>query len=706
MKRALLIVGLGIGAAAFGAALLLELSRTDDAAVTATSRAESRGEGFEARSAAPAPTVRRRVRASADACDFRKGETFGVSYSSESTYELSQAAAPRGQSPGALDGTTTFRGQMTFEVLSRNSNGSTLLGRLFDVNEKAKSKLDDTIDDPFLARINTSCKIVGFAHLKSTSRRSGRALQVALYDLSFFVPRKAGPPVEVVFDTSVGKLKTAIGAVSADRRWIERSSVAYLETWAPYLESTRVVDGTMTVDRGAHQWFAAINAREAISGDKLLSAQTETVAKATPAFPQKLAAAPRSQNEYVWANLLPYTNPAFAHIDRAKDPKHKKLVAAMKHVSYKQAIDSFEDRLQKNVPLPQLWPEMAAYLDAHPESVPQYVNTITDDSFPRGWRGHAFLALSQAATPRARDALLGIYRSDQSRPSDRARASLGLVTRSDSDAFAEELLGVATSALASGSASTSGTGNYVARQSALHLGAFAGINPNKSVIVESARQLISSLSASAATPSEFSLLFNTVGNAADPSIVNSIEEWARHPDVDVRKHAPRALRRYKPDLVEDVIVAWLKRETSPDVKRELFNVIRHMCVDDGSDVSEAIMREALKHLYEDPLVLTRQSLVHILAPFVKSRPEVRLALRTQLREEFDGRSGLFSLVARYLPTEDVHYVLSTIDELKDQYGVVQDPPIIAFSANKPPPPKDFPSYDPTSDVTPPPSDTP
>ena len=136
----------------------------------------------------------------------------------------------------------------------------------------------------------------------------------------------------------------------------------------------------------------------------------------------------------------------------------------------------------------------------------------------------------------------------------------------------------------------------------------------------------------------------------------------------LRRELPAALRRYKVDKVKALALGWLAAETDGDVKRRLFDTLHHMYIDAGRPVDEAFVPLALQHLAEQPLVLTRQTLFHVLGPYVGSRPEVKAALQAQLLMELEERSGLYSLVAQYLPSASVFAALSQVPSLRGQFG--------------------------------------
>ncbi|PZR14369.1 MAG: hypothetical protein DI536_09905 [Archangium gephyra] len=207
----------------------------------------------------------------------------------------------------------------------------------------------------------------------------------------------------------------------------------------------------------------------------------------------------------------------------------------------------------------------------------------------------------------------------------------------------------------------------IARQGILHLGMLSGTRPGQRDVLDEAQGLVQQLTSTARTVDDYSVLCGTVGNMAELSMLPQIETWSRLPDPALRQQVPQALRRYRVDRVHGLVVEWLQRETDAGVKRELFNVLHHMYTDAAQPIDAPLVAEALRHLRENPMVLTRQSLYHLLAPHM-ANPEVHAAFKQALRYELDQKSGLYSLVAQDLPPDSVLEVLSTMPSLARQFG--------------------------------------
>jgi hypothetical protein len=454
---------------------------------------------------------------------------------------------------------------------------------------------------------------------------------------------------EAHFPTSLGVLRALVtrGEVAGS---VVRKGLGYTSPWVPRMARVRLVDGLVDVRRGTSGWFEQLSGFEEVGGGEVEFSKTEWTVKARAPDRAALASASRVDGEYVWVNALGLLE-AREVVVGSEAQDHQRRVDAARGLSFETAMTRFAAKLEGGANINEQWRDMAAWLDAHPQQIADYVEVITDDAFPAGGKAPAFLALGQAQTSVAREALLGVFREPSAQQADRVRSSLALSMRSDVGLpLAKELKTVATQT------GRDASDVAVARQAVLHLGVLAGTHQAQRDVVGEALTMVEALAASAKTADDFSVLFGLVGNMAELSLLPRVVEWSRSPDPVLRRELPDALRRYRVERVHDLVLEWLARETDADVKRELFETLHHMYVDAGRPVEEDLMREALRHLEERPLVLTRQSLYHLLTPYAH-RPEVRAALTSALTFELSEKSGLYSLVAQALPAESLYEAL-------------------------------------------------
>jgi len=552
-------------------------------------------------------------------------------------------------------------GELTFEVLTPSSNGTAVLvGRLSGANAQAKQLMGERVEAPFLAKVNSRCEVTAFAHHKDTVRPVARVQDVVLNDLAFAIPR--GELEEVQFHTTIGTQRALVARDQESGQFL-RKALSYNARWLPSMASVDVVAGEVHIRRGSGPWFDGLKGTEEVRGGAVDASTTEWEVTSSKVDGALLTGVSRRESDYVWANVLGDDENAPEVKLLGDDKEHQRYVELMSNVSYEQAIVRFSALLERGANINEQWPAMAGYLDAHPDKIGEYVELITDESFPDGAKAPAFLVLAQTRSPVARESLLGMYRDRAIDPANRMRSSLALVSRADVGAPLARELRVEASRSPENEAEAA-----VSRQAVLHLGMLSGTRPTQEDIVIEATDLVSELASKAKTPHDYSVLCGAVGNMADPRQLPRVAQWSQIADPDIRMQVPHALRRYKIDAVSDLVENWLARETDQAVNRELFNIIRHMHVDEARQVSPQIAAAALKHLKENPPVLNRQSLFHILAPSVGTNLDVREVFKTQLKVELTERSGLYSLVAAYLPAESQYEVLATVPGMSGQFG--------------------------------------
>lgn len=613
-------------------------------------------------------------------CDLAVGDKYRFTYRNRVRAEVN-AQLPGQHEPRATPVETALAGVLSFEVLRAGKDeGAVLLGRLDGLDDRARKLGGKTLDAPFLAKVSPQCDVVAFGRHKGTSAAAARTQHVVLTDLGFSVVSG----IEQAFPTSVGTLRATVSrGEEGEGHWV-RKAVRYESVWSPRMKGVDVVEGVVNVRRGASAWFDSLTGEESVAGGPVERSTTTWELRAAPADAASLANASRMLEDYVWENALQegVSEERISLLSEEQD--HSQRVKAMAAVSYDVALKRFDTLLEHGANINVQWRDMAAFLDAHPDKVDDFAARITAEDFPAGFKAPAFLALGQARTPEARQALLGIFRDREGGTADRIRSSLALAARADVGLpLARELRAEASRS------ATSPAEAAVSRQAILHLGMMSGARPSEPDLREEAVGLATELLSKAQTPQDYSVVFGMLGNLAEGDLLPTIERFTRNPDPEIRRQVPDALRRYKVDRVRALVVDWLARETDEDVKRRLFDVVHHMHIDAARPVDPAIMRAALTHLKEQPKVLTRQSLFHILSPFVASNVEVKQALKESLKYELAEKSGLYSLVAQYLPPSAVYEVLSQLDGLRGQFGGGL-PPV----EDRPEPPRERPIPDP------------
>lgn len=611
---------------------------------------------------APAAAAAGAVAGEADAppstpCTFTEGDRFAYALSASTSWRLPESL--RAAVGDRADGTSSWSAELHFEVLSAEPKGAVLLARLVDASGEQGNV--DGVDAAWLARVDRRCGLAGFARHTATLPPAARAQQTALSELNFTVPDADSVAIDFLNGTGHAR-----GEVVRDGELLVRHVKSYPQVWSRDMEGIALSASALTVRRGASGWFDSMQGLERFSASSLENGRVELSVVSIAPRPGVLDGASRRLEDYVWGDALGPIQPQTSAYVPAD---YQERVAAMRDVQFDTALERFTVTADTEHNVATQWPAMAAFLDAHPEDIDAFATLLVADFEPQ-WKAGGFLALGQTQHPAAREALLDIWRERGLPMMDRVRSSLALSTRADVGvAFAQELRAEVTRTPSSPDEAN------VARQALLHLGVLAGTRPTNREVAEVVRDTVRSKLGRTATPHELAATFAAIGNTGDVSFLPELENWSQHADPEVRATVAIGMRRMPVEQVEAFTVAWLKRETHPDVKREIFEVVHHQYTDAGRPVGPALLAEAVKHLRQQPRILTRQSLFRILEPHVATSEEARQVMREQLAVEYQNHSGLFAFVASVLGERDVQSVLAGLPSLRDQFnGVPTTPP--------------------------------
>lgn len=612
-------------------------------------------------------------------CRFSTGDL--LAYDVTSTTKVSTTSAPE-----APESQSTAR--LTFEVLRVDTASAVLLARATALT----GAFDQTAagaDSPWLVRVNERCEVDGFAHQKGALRRVARLQQGLVHELWFTLPRHQAPAL-VAFDTAIGRAFATIAPTGGpSSHHYVRTIQRYDSTWSPAMNGVIVERSHTEVRRGNGGWFEYLESVEAFSVPGLVEKATSSL-RASSAAPDGavLAQAARDEAHYVWGNTFEEV-PSQA-VRPYVAPDHQQRVEAMRNVAYPDALKGMLESFGRTSNLYEQTRDMSAFLDAHPDQIPEFAGAVLTEFEPE-WKAAGFLALSSTQNAAAREVLLDVWRERDASEMDRIRASVGLVTRRDVGApLAKELL-------AESRRSGNQSQRSVSQHALIHVGMLSGLRQDDEEVRTTVQTGLASELPGRQTIVERAPLFSAIGNTGDLAFLPELERASRHPDPEWRAIVPIGMRRMPVAAVRDFTLEWLRRETSPLVMRELFEVVQHQYQDVGKLVDDDLKREAVQYLRRQPRILTRQSLLQLLAPFVATDEEVRAAFRDQLKVEYETDSGMFPFIAMYLPQEDITTVLATIPSLADQHRG-EAPVRLPVMAAPPPPSPITPEMVPRVDV--------
>jgi hypothetical protein len=592
-----------------------------------------------------APSLLKRDESRLD-CSYQVGQRMAWAMSTRSSLVVPGQDRP-------MDG-PRFSARLTLEPLRNASTTEpgVMLGRFTEVDVETTQAQGRAFSNGFLLKLSANCEILAYARDPSTPDPTARAQQVTLSELWFKVPDQNG--AEATGRDGTGVFKAQLYSDSTDGvRIVQRKVLSYSRVWGREQSLPTVDDSFMNVTLASNGWFKSVSS--VVSRSSLFgTARFEVELVPTPVEATSLETLSRDEKAYVWVDLLPMTlipataeAPAFTELERRQQ-------AALRELTLERAVAVFLARLNEPRSSAQdQWPVMARYLEARPEAIPAYAELLTSGGFSSDQLGTAFLALGKAKVPEARSALMQIRADEQVRPLNRHRAALALAERGDVGLELARQLRADSAPLVSGDE----VERFLARNSLLALGMLIGTGTRPPAVQDEARAAIREALARGTTALDLRPAFGAMGNTGDVAWLAELETYSHHADPDVRAVAAHGFRRLEPEQSEAFVVGWLSRETSPDVKRELFHVIHHQHLDAQRNVSASIARLAAVHLREQPLLLTRQSIVRVLGPLASTNVEAKAALLDQVPRELNFSTGMYNLISMYVDGDDVSRAL-------------------------------------------------
>jgi hypothetical protein len=628
---------------------------------------------------APSPTA-----SPLPGCRFVAGQTMAFDVTSTTTVTLADTLARFSGGVGPQGGSTSAR--LSLEVVRVETQRAVLLGRLSAASTSLVTAGGPGVEAPWLVRVNERCEVTDYARASATPATAARQQQSLLAELWFSVPPGPGPAA-VAFDTGLGRATALVlPAGGADADDVVRTIQRYERAWSPSMNGVSVERSRLEVRRGQGPWFDAMEGVEASSVPGVVtSAQATLTVAAAPADGAALVGASRNEADYEWGRWFEEVPDASLRPFAAGD--HQQRVEAMRDVTWPQALEKMLMTFEFTDNVYEQARDMSAFLDAHPEAIDEYAGALLTEFEPE-WKAAGFLVLAQTRHVAAREVLLDVWRERDAPSMDRVRSSLALVSRRDVGVpLARELL-------AESRRDGTPAQRNVSQQALLHAGMLAGLHPEAAELKREVRQGLALELSSRPTPGERAAVYSAIGNTGDLTFLPELDQASRHPDPEWRAIVPIALRRMPIDESRPFTLEWLRRETSPDVMRELWQSIQHQYQDVGRVADVELAAEAVKYLRRQPRLLTRQSIVQLLAPLVGVNDEVRAAFREQLKLEYEARTGMFAFVASCLPESDVQAVLATIPTLADQHvtaTVAAPPPSSPALPSEVPPPSMLPT---------------
>jgi len=602
------------------------------------------------------------VASEADVIDRAPGCTFAVDQTL--TYALTASVEARmgttGKAGGELpnvkrDASST----LDLRVLAADEHGAVLAARYRDVDATLGE-----MAEPFLVRIAPDCELAGFARLATTKIASARAAQAMTANLVFaFGPDKA----EGANDYGAFRAAYTRHGNRVERR-IEGYTRVWAEEWSesafevadprkhPPKQAQLPKESYLGVELGDGPWFASMSGTErvALYNTELAS---RIDARRVPSPAAALADVPREQGQYVWEDLLHRRVKPPTALRAPQTEAEKKQVAELAALAPSTALAQYRDGLAAGNDFSGSWRKLSRYLEVRPEAADELAHEVRTSTLPEEGSAGVFMALGQAQTTEARDALLSIKNDTGVGAYDRSRSVFALVGRSDVGVDFAQSLRSESQAITTGASQPA---RLYARHAALALGILGALRPEEPAIAGEATGAVMDILANGKNDIALRPAFGTVANLGDTRLLTVVAPYLRSSDAKIRRAATIAIRRMPPAATIALTSQILRVETDAEVRRDLYHTVRLQHLDARVAPDRLIVLAATEDLLRTrPQGLTRQSLVHILGAAQKEYPEAHAALLAAVPLEAAVRDeGIFELLQQYLTGDEIAAALA------------------------------------------------
>lgn len=573
-------------------------------------------------------------------CGFTEGQRLDVALEVQAAVEWTQGPAPMPRGTVLTEAlSTTAR----LEVLEAGPN-SVLLGSFAQVQVKGGTPAD-AYAHPFLLEVDAACEVTRFARHQQAPLADARAQQAALWELGW---RRTEGPETVTRHTARGRyVARATTAPSSGGVLSQRRLEAYPELWLG--GQAQAVVGFSSVEARATGWFDTLSSDETLTSS---TGTTRTRVRAKVTAASGALAVDRDRAHYAWGDWLPrllarrQALPVTAG-DRA-------LRAQVQGSSAAEAVQLAQGAFARDQNLAAAWPVLRAYLEARPEKTGEVVAELKGGKVTEDGLNPYFIAMGNARTPEARDALRALMNDVKAPPTVRARAMFSLVDRADVGVELAREFQSTSQALES---EPTGARRFVASEALLALSTMSGLHEDVEVRAVALDAVRAHLRPGADLRSQGTAL-RALANLGDAALLSEVVPFTTSPAEGVRRAATKVVRRMAPAQTEAFALQFLEREPSLLVKKDLFVTIEAQHFDAHAAASERLARVLVGELQkEDHGVIARKALLRLVGgSVVAQEPAVRAVLKAQARRALKRRDGLEGDALQLLTPEEIREV--------------------------------------------------
>lgn len=575
-------------------------------------------------------------------CAFVPGQRFDVALAVQAAVELSAGPAPMPRGTVLAEAlSTTAR----LEVLEADATRAVLVGELAQVQVTGATPAQ-AYAGPFLLEVDRDCEVARYARHQATPPADARLQQAALWELGWRWTK--GPEALTRHNARGSFVAHATTAPRGDGVLAQRRLESYGQLWLGG-QVQRVV-GFSSVEAGPSGWFDTLATDETLASSQGTT-RSRVRATVTSAAGQ-LDGVDRDQAHYVWGDWLPKL--LARRQAMPVTPGDRALRAQVQGRTATEAVQAAQDAFTKEQNLAASWPPLRAFLEARPEKTGEVVAELKAGRVTEDGLNPFFIALGNARTPEAKDALLGLMRDGKAPPTVRARAMFGLVDRADVGVDLARELRASSQALES---NPTGSKRFVAAESLLALSTMAGLHEDVEVRGEALDALRAHLRAGADPRSQGTAL-RALANLGDAALLAEAAPFTASPDEGVRRAATKVVRRMAPADTEAFSLQFLAREPSLFVKKDLFVTLEAQHFDAHAPAGRQLAPALVQELQDERHgVIARKALLRLVgASAVAQEPAVREVLKAQARRALKRQDGLAGDVLQLLTPEEIREV--------------------------------------------------
>ena len=462
--------------------------------------------------------------------------------------------------------------------------------------------------------------------------------------------RARTPPGDTQRFTSEKKTKTGLQ--------IQKRIRVYDVLYGPTFYNDEPSKSLMTVLVESGPWFKTLASNETLTGENA-KMKSQFAARRYKTPDGTFGAIDHDLSHYEWGTWLDRQVQVVQADDDDRRPfseRNRERYEQLRKLSPVQSLQALVDRVQGGASMAEAWPELRDYLEAKPEATRGVVEHLKAGHVPPHSSALVYIALGNAKTPQARDELLGIATAENAPAMSRTRAMFSLVDRNDVGPDFARTLSQQTSAITSGGDSN---GRFIARESALALGAMAGLKGNptvKQIAIETVDQM---LSAAGNRAVYLRPAFSTLANIGDAKLLSRIEPYTKSSIDEIRDAATVAIRRMHPKDTEAFVAEWLDRETSPIVRQSLYKIMDRQTHDTKTPLSPRLVTRSIADLKARPDRITSKSIIRMLGQAAKTSKDAKQALLDQVPIELAKNDfGQYKSIIRHLEPDELREAIA------------------------------------------------